>query len=290
MIATGSLGCVVSESKYNSKKEELGACVVERDDLIRASNKLRDQMPELEARMKEELATTEEELEALREQRKELDKQLDEYQKLTQRFEKMVGTEGIKVDVRRGRLIVSLPSGVLFASGKAEISKRGAKTLGQVAGSLKDFKDRRFIVAGHTDNVRIGKKGKNKDGNPFADNWELSTARSLNVIRFLIEQGLKPRNLAAAGYGQYDSLKSNKNKRGRRLNRRIEIILEPKLPDFRKLAKLSKRAKALGKPDAPPKDEGAEDGADKAQDGEDKAQDGDDKAQDGAGAGDSKGE
>ncbi|MEM9491438.1 MAG: OmpA family protein, partial [Myxococcota bacterium] len=107
-----------------------------------------------------------------------------------------------------------------------------------------------------TDNVRIGDSDKIE----FTDNWELSTARALRVTRFLIEQGLDPKQLAAAGYGPHDPLRSNRNKRGRKLNRRIELILEPKLPDFRKLARLSRQAeqaaRAAGKPD------GGEDSAD----------------------------
>lgn len=247
-VVAGAWGCVVSDAKYQSKVDELGACQTDRDSLVTERNKLQNQMPELEARMKEELDATQEELEALREQRAELDKQLEEYENLTQRFQELVSSEGINVDVRRGRMIVSLPSGVLFPSGKADLSQKGAATLTKVAGKLKDFKNRRFIIAGHTDNVRFKKKRKKGQEPPeFADNWELSTARALNVTRFLISQGLSPRNLATGGYAQYDPARSNRNKRNRRFNRRIEIILEPKLPDFRKLARLSQRSRDAGK-------------------------------------------
>ena len=246
LAGSGSLGCVVSESKYKSKTEELALCETARADLSVERNKLRDQVPELEARMKEQLDASKDELEALREQRAELDKQVDEYETLTSRFKEMVGSDGINVDVRRGRMIVSLPSEVLFASGSAELSKRGATTMEKVAGKLKDLTDRRFIIAGHTDNVPIGKKEKVG----FADNWDLSTARALNVTKFLVAQGMDPANLAAAGYGEHDPVRSNKDKRGRQLNRRIEIILEPRLPDFRKLAKLTKQASQIaGKKD-----------------------------------------
>ncbi len=128
--------------------------------------------------------------------------------------------------------MVALPSGVLFPSGKAELSPRGLSTLERVASKLDDFKDRRFLVAGHTDNVRI------KKAVDFADNWELSQGRALRVTRYLIEKGMRPKNLAAVGYGQYDPVKSNKTPWGRKLNRRIELILEPSVPDFPKLSQM----------------------------------------------------
>ncbi|MCG8422809.1 MAG: OmpA family protein [Proteobacteria bacterium] len=241
-VISVSASCVVSESKYKSKQQELQVCQTERDDLAAERNSLRNKLPQLEARMQDELNASRDELEALRKQREELDKQLAEYQSLTDRFKEMVSTSGIKVDVRRGRMIVSLPSSVLFASGKADLSERGSQTLRKVASKLRDFRNRRFIVAGHTDNVPIVDSAQTG----FADNWELSTARALNVTRFLVKSGLNPRNIAAAGYAQYDSVRSNKSKRGRQFNRRIELILEPRLPDFRKLARLSKKAGKAG--------------------------------------------
>ena len=69
----------------------------------------------------------------------------------------------------------------------------------------------------------------------FKDNWELSSARALVVTRFLIENGVPPGNLAAAGYGKHDPVRSNRSRRGRRLNRRIELILVPDLSELPQL-------------------------------------------------------
>jgi chemotaxis protein MotB len=122
-------------------------------------------------------------------------------------------------------MIVEMPAGVLFPSGKADLSPRGLSTLQTVAGVLKDLRQRRFIVSGHTDNVPLGKAGA--PGTEYGDNWGLSTARALTVTRFLISSGMAPRTLAAAGYGEYDPVAPNKTARGRQQNRRIEIILVP---------------------------------------------------------------
>lgn len=235
-------GCGVNKSKHKAVVDERDACQKERDTYAAERSELARKLEESEGKLKaeldvskEKLEASEEELEALRKQRADMDRQLEEFQKLTERFKEMIAAEGIEVYVRRGKMIVALPSSVLFPSGKAELSKRGLDTLTRVAGKLKDFEDRRFIVAGHTDNVPIGQVD-------FEDNWQLSAARALRVVRFLIEQGLSPENLAAAGYGEYDPVRSNKNKAGRSRNRRIELILEPVIPDFTKLAKLSKEA------------------------------------------------
>jgi chemotaxis protein MotB len=228
-------GCGISKSEHQSVVDERDACQKERDAHAAERSELAKKLEETEGKLKAELEASGEELEELRKQRAEADRQLAEFQKLTEKFQEMIVAEGIEVYTRRGKMIVALPSSVLFPSGKAELSKRGLATLNKVAGKLKDFDDRRFIVAGHTDNVPIGQVD-------FEDNWHLSTARALRVVRFLIEQGLNPQNLAATGYGEYDPVQSNKSKAGRTKNRRIELILEPVIPDFTKLSKLNKEA------------------------------------------------
>jgi len=178
------------------------------------------------------LEASQAELEELRKQRAATERRLAEFKKLTAKFQKMIDAGKIKVYVRRGRMMVALPASVLFPSGKAELSERGHKALAQVAATLKEFPRRRFQVAGHTDNVKF------KKSEHFKDNWELSSVRALNVTRFLIEQGLNPRNLAAAGYSKYDPARSNRRRSGRRLNRRIEVILVPDLTELPKLTEL----------------------------------------------------
>ena len=227
-------GCGVSKSKHNATVEEMKACKAERESLAFDRDALKNKLSESESKSQEELSASREGLDELRKQRAEMDKQLEEFQSLTSKFQEMIKTEGIKVYVRRGRTIVALPSGVLFASGKAELSPRGQKTLERVAAKLKELADRRFIIAGHTDNVPIGTSG-------FEDNWQLSAVRALNVTRYLVGQGVKPELLAAAGYAEFDPASSNKSKRGRQKNRRIELIIEPRLPDFAKLTALSKK-------------------------------------------------
>ena len=96
------------------------------------------------------------------------------------------------------------------------------------------FPDRRFLVVGHTDNQDFAKP-KNEAGNPVCvptDNWQLSTARSLTVVRVLVTAGMKAENLIPAGVGENDPVASNATPEGRQKNRRIEIALLPAINEL----------------------------------------------------------
>ncbi len=171
------------------------------------------------------LEATQAELGELRRQRVETEKRLAAFRELTAKFQKMIDTGRLEIGVRDGRMIVKLPAGVLFDSGQAELSREGQMALMEVAVILRDLPDRKFMVVGHTDNVPL----KNS---VYSDNWALSAARALNVIRFLVTTGIKPENLLAAGYGEFDPIKSNKSEPGRKSNRRIEIVLLPNMAEM----------------------------------------------------------
>jgi chemotaxis protein MotB len=110
---------------------------------------------------------------------------------------------------------------VLFPSGKAELNEAGLETLNAVAEAIKNLKDRRIRIEGHTDSVPVGKKSE------FASNWELSSARALAVTRYLQDLGVDPSRMSAEARSQYAPAVSNKSRTGRARNRRIEIYLVP---------------------------------------------------------------
>src|SRR5262249_24956041 len=124
-------------------------------------------------------------------------------------------------------LVMRIPQDVLFPSGSAALSREGELNIMEVAVILRQFPDRRFMVAGHTDNQPI--KDVSKD---YKDNWELSIARALVVARFMLEAKMKPENVVVAGYAEYDPIAKNTTPEGRRENRRIEIILLPDLSEL----------------------------------------------------------
>ena len=147
------------------------------------------------------------------------------YRDLAVRLKKMVDAGDLRIALRDGRMVLQLPNDVLFESGQADIRPRGQDALKQVAGVLKTIDGRHFQVAGHTDNVPI-------ETSRFPSNWELSSARSLEVVRFMIAQGVKPAVLSLAGYGEFDPVASNDDEKGRARNRRIEITVQPNVDEI----------------------------------------------------------
>ncbi|MCG8424928.1 MAG: OmpA family protein [Proteobacteria bacterium] len=206
------------QSRVAAKDQEIAGV---RGDLAQAQAGAASQ----EAALKADLRASREEIAALRAHRAKIEANLAQYRKLRDAFRKMISAGELRVYKRRGRIMVALPSSVLFPSGKATLSPGGEKALAAVAGVLSKLPNRRFLVAGHTDNVPIKSAG-------FADNWDLSVARATVVTRFLVGNGMAPRNLAAAGYGQFDSVRKNNSPENRRRNRRIEIILMPNIDEL----------------------------------------------------------
>jgi chemotaxis protein MotB len=147
------------------------------------------------------------------------------YRDLALRLKKMVDAGELSITLRDGRMVLQLPNDVLFESGQVDIRPRGQAALKQVAFVLKTIAGRHLQVAGHTDNVPI-------DTARFPSNWELSTARALEVVRVLAAQGVSPGVLSAAGYAEFDPVAANDDAKGRARNRRIEITLQPNVDEI----------------------------------------------------------
>jgi chemotaxis protein MotB len=176
-------------------------------------------------KVKGQYAATESELAELRKQKDAAEKRIAAYKALQDKFRALVDTGKLQVVFRNGQMTLKLPSGILFPSGSAKLSKDGEKALADVVNILMQFKDRRFVVAGHTDNLPI----KSAE---FPNNWYLSTARANSVVQFMIKQQFPAKSLAAAGYGEFDPVSPNDKEEGREQNRRIEIILVPNLEEL----------------------------------------------------------
>ncbi|MGE0871161.1 MAG: OmpA family protein [Kofleriaceae bacterium] len=172
-----------------------------------------------------EKAATEQELAELRRQKEAAEKRIAAYKALQDKFRALVDTGKLQVVFRNGQMTLKLPSGILFPSGSADLSKGGQTALSDVVAVLMQFQDRRFVVAGHTDTQPIKTAA-------FKNNWYLSTARANSVVQHMIKQGFPPKNLAAAGYGEFDPVKPNDTEANREQNRRIEIILVPNLEEL----------------------------------------------------------
>lgn len=168
------------------------------------------------------------ELEELRKQRDAQEQRLAAYRQLQDRFRALVDSGKLQIAFRNGQMVVKLPSSILFPSGSDKLSDAGQAALADVTKILVDFKDRRFLIAGHTDNVPIKTKA-------FRNNWVLSTARAVSVLEFMVGNGMPAASVAAAGYGSEDPVAPNDSDANKELNRRIEIILVPNLSELPQL-------------------------------------------------------
>ena len=144
------------------------------------------------------------------------------YEEVLSRFRSLIDAGRLSVSIARGRMVINLPQDILFASGSADIGSDGRGTLVEVAGVLAEIEDRRFQVEGHTDDRPISTP-------QFPSNWELAAARALSVVKLLVANGVPPESLSGAGYGEFQPVAVNETVEGRRLNRRIEIVMLPNL-------------------------------------------------------------
>ncbi|MDQ2646390.1 MAG: flagellar motor protein MotB [Myxococcota bacterium] len=140
-------------------------------------------------------------------------------------LEPQISAGNVKIRRRGNELVVELAAQILFESGSAELNDPGKKVLSQVAGSLATLKSHTIQVGGHTDQQRVSNRETQER---FPTNWELSTARATNVVRFLEDRGKLPGSrLVAAGFSQFRPVASNATEPTRQKNRRIELVLLP---------------------------------------------------------------
>lgn len=175
--------------------------------------------------LEESLQASREELDELREARQQTEERLEVYRQLAEQLASMVESGQLSVEIRDGRMVINLDDEILFDSGSTRIKSVGQEALAELAGILQEV-DREFLIAGHTDDVSLS------SSNPYDSNWELSTARAVQVVEFLQEEGVSPGRLAAAGYGEHDPIASNETEETRALNRRIEIVLMPTIEEL----------------------------------------------------------
>ena len=249
IVLAGSLlgtACVTSGT-FEAKEAELAKALKEKDalsqdnarlqakvdDLNKQIADLKKQMDQIRAHGKgkaDELQAgmdnLQKRLDELEQQKKQAEARAAMFRSLVEKLRSMVDAGQIKVTVRNGRMLLVLPNDILFDSGKTERKAEGKDAIAKVAKVLATMPaDRHFLVAGHTDNLPIHSK-------KFRSNWELSTERAVEVVRLLIDSGMKPSQVGAAGYAEYDPAADNATPDGQKQNRRIEIVVEPNLSEL----------------------------------------------------------
>jgi chemotaxis protein MotB len=264
-LAAGLSACSVMQSTYKKKADEadeltkrLAALQMKHDDLVTENDALKGRNEEMTLQnerlttdlayvsdQRDKLASDKEELDLVRKMadlssendklRREcaaLEKAKEEqvrnvsstYEDLLEKMKTEISKGQVTISELKGKLTVNMVDSILFDSGKAEVKQGGLEVLRKVISILKDVMDKSIRIEGHTDNVQIiGGLAKR-----YPTNWELSSARAINVARYLQEQGIDPGLLSAVAYGEWKPVGDNDTQEGKAKNRRIEIILVPK--------------------------------------------------------------
>jgi chemotaxis protein MotB len=165
----------------------------------------------------------------LRKRESEVARGTEEVEQLRQTYEGLVGdlesevaAGRIEIDRLREGLRLNLSQEILFASGSAQLNRRGRAVIGKVAERLATV-PQRIEVQGHTDGVAIAGAPAGR----YPTNWELAGARAASVVRVLGEFGVPPNRMSAVSFGQFRPVAPNDTPEGRARNRRIEIRLLP---------------------------------------------------------------
>lgn len=214
-----------TEADLTKKVDDLTLMNAELAERLRKAGQSVEQLASERGNLSSALAETRRKLEELSRLQAAAEARAAQFRDLQAKLKKLVDAGELTVVMRAGRMILALPNDVLFDSGKTDVKPIGKATIQKVAEVLKTLADRKFQVAGHTDDVKI-------QSPRFPSNWELSTARAVEVTKLLIGGGMGAGTLSAAGYGEFDPVVANDTPENRQKNRRIEITLVPDLNEL----------------------------------------------------------
>ncbi|WP_291992996.1 flagellar motor protein MotB [Candidatus Accumulibacter sp. ACC003] len=143
------------------------------------------------------------------------------YQQLDAKLQTELNADQAQIQQLQNEVKLTLVDELLFAEGGWQIHRKGEETLAKIAPTLSTLTAKRIVVEGFTDNVPIGPELKKR----FPSNWELSSARATDVVRYLAAKGVPQNLLAAEGFGDTRPVASNDTPQGRAKNRRVEIVI-----------------------------------------------------------------
>jgi chemotaxis protein MotB len=230
-------------NQLNRKKSELDAQKKKYDELKSASgNTVAMLSNDLDKKQKElnnkenALQEREKSLQNLSERLRDLESIIRRQDSIMSRLTSTVkdallgfNADELTVNMRDGKVYVSMSDKLLFKSGSADVESKGKTALEKLANVLNKNPDVAIAIEGHTDNVPI-------KTSQYADNWDLSAARATNVVRLLTASyKMDPKRLTASGRGEFFPIGDNSTTEGKAKNRRTEIVLSPKLDELMKV-------------------------------------------------------
>ena len=235
-----------TKKSLDNLKASYAALEKDSNDALEANiNKNRQLLAELEAKQKalaaeqDRLNKLKKDLEASSSRLADLEKMIADKEALMNKLKETLSKslkafegKGLTVENRNGKVYVSMENKLLFESGSWTVGTEGKKAVKLVGDVLGQNPDISVLIEGHTDNDKI----TGTIGGGVENNWDLSTKRATAIVNILSEnKAIDKKNLTAAGRGEYMPLMSNETAEGKAKNRRIEIILTPKLDEISKL-------------------------------------------------------
>lgn len=211
------------QAKVASLSDQISKLNTEKVALLNDKSSLKSSVEEMQKALDE-----------LNERKAAAEARVNEYKNLLAKFKSLIDAGKLKVKIVDGRMVVELATDVLFSSGSAALSDTGKAAIVEVSQVLATIAGREFQVEGHTDNVPIKTA-------QFPSNWELAAARSLTVVKTMIEAGMPANRVSSAAFSEYHPVAGNDTPEGKSANRRIEIVVVPDLstlPGFDELEKL----------------------------------------------------
>lgn len=208
-----------------------------REDELRKSESLMNEKQKNLDVLQRQLEISKADIQAKELRLNELQSILSRQDSIVQALRRKVGTalmgfegKGLTIEMKNGKVYVSLEESLLFASGSYTVDQRGVSALRELAKVLETNKDINVLIEGHTDDVPLRGSGQIKD------NWDLSVMRATAIVKILLQHGkIDPIRLTAAGRAEFMPLDPAKTTDARRKNRRTEIILTPKLDELFKI-------------------------------------------------------
>lgn len=216
------------KDKNDETKKVIGQLQMTQDELIKKQDELTAKEKKLNE-LTEELKKRESKVNELEAILNKKDEDVNALRKAVS--DALVGFEnnGLTITKKNGKVYVSMEEKLLFASGSTVVDKKGEEALKELGKVLEKNKDINVLIEGHTDNVPIS-------GGTMKDNWDLSVLRATSVVRILTKNAnIDPTRLTPAGRGPYLPVDTGNTAEARRKNRRIEIILTPKLDELFKV-------------------------------------------------------
>lgn len=248
LIIALALGSCVSKKKFTELEEERASLASSLENLekkvamMEETNQQlaaeKDELSEKVGMVESKLKSTEDQVMAVNKSVEEKQSQInmlrDEIQNAFADVEQAVSQSGQRITELEDMLYLDLEEPINFSTGSARLNREDMETLEELAEMLKGAPNMNLIIEGHTDDRPI-------NNDEYSDNWELSVARSVTIVRKLIDLGVNPKQLTAAGKGEFHPKVTDDptSTETRAANRRTEVIVVPKIGKLYQMSKQS---------------------------------------------------